>query len=101
MAAGLFGPAGTRKATRIECCGWGFKPWPGTPPALTLTATDGYANAYRDEAGFQQVAWDFWTILREEGEEAVRSHRREGLNEASQQGSGDGDLLETGRSPFQ
>ncbi len=67
----------------------GFQALAGTSPALILAATDGYANAYRDEVGFQQVARDFWAMLREEGEEAVKPHLREWLNEASQQGSGD------------
>ena len=39
----------------------GFQALAGVPPALILAATDGYANAYRDEAGFRQVARDFWT----------------------------------------
>lgn len=66
-----------------------FQTLAGAPPALILAATDGYANAYRDEAGFQQVARDYWELLRDEGEEAVRPHLKDWLNEASQQGSGD------------
>ena len=66
-----------------------FQTLAGSPPALILAATDGYANAYRDEAGFQQVARDFWAMLRDDGDAAVKLHLKEWLNEASQQGSGD------------
>ena len=66
-----------------------FQTLAGSPPALILAATDGYANAYRDEAGFQQVARDLWALLRDEGDAAVKPHLQDWLNEASQQGSGD------------
>ena len=66
-----------------------FQPLAGAPPALILAATDGYANAYRDNASFQQVARDYWALLRDEGDEAVKPHLKDWLNEASQQGSGD------------
>jgi len=61
----------------------------GAPPALILAATDGYANAFRDDNGFRQVARDLWAMLRDEGESAVRPHLRGWLDEASRQGSGD------------
>ncbi|MDG4554168.1 MAG: hypothetical protein P9E24_07965 [Candidatus Competibacter sp.] len=57
--------------------------------ALAMVAEQLRIHAYRDEAGFQQVARDFWAMLRDEGEEAVRPHLREWLSEASQRGSGD------------
>ena len=66
-----------------------FQALAGAPPALILAATDGYANSYRDEASFQQVARDLWEMLRDEGVETVRSNLKNWLNEASQQGSGD------------
>ena len=66
-----------------------FQALAGAPPALILAATDGYANSFRDEAGFQQVARDLWAMLRDEGVEAVQSNLKDWLNEASQQGSGD------------
>ena len=66
-----------------------FQALAGAPPALILAATDGYANAFRDEAGFQQVARDLWAMLRDEGLETVQSNLKDWLNEASQQGSGD------------
>jgi hypothetical protein len=67
----------------------GFQALAGAPPALILAATDGYANSFRDEAGFRQVARDLWEMIREEGLEAVKSNLKGWLNEASQQGSGD------------
>lgn len=66
-----------------------FQALAGAPPVLILAATDGYANAFRDEAGFQQAARDYWDLLREGGEAAVQPHLRDWLNEASRQGSGD------------
>jgi hypothetical protein len=66
-----------------------FQPLAGAPPALILAATDGYANAYRDDASFQQVARDYWALLREGGDAAVKPHLENWLREASQQGSGD------------
>jgi hypothetical protein len=66
-----------------------FQTLAGAPPALILAATDGYANAFRDESGFQQAARDYWTLLRDGGEPAVRPHLTEWLNEASRLGSGD------------
>ncbi|MFZ1641786.1 MAG: PP2C family serine/threonine-protein phosphatase [Candidatus Contendobacter sp.] len=66
-----------------------FQALAGAPPALILAATDGYANSYRDEASFRQVARDLWEMLRAEGLEAVQSNLKNWLNEASQQGSGD------------
>ena len=66
-----------------------FQTLAGAPPALILAATDGYANAYLDDASFQQVARDYWTLLRDEGDEAVKPYLKDWLNEASQQGSGD------------
>ena len=66
-----------------------FQTLAGAPPAFILAATDGYANAYRDDASFQQVAQDYWTLLRDEGDAAVQPHLKAWLDEASQQGSGD------------
>ena len=65
-----------------------FQVLASAPPALILAATDGYANAYRDEANFQQVALDYWSLLRDGGEAAVKPYLCDWLNEASQQGSG-------------
>ncbi|MDG4595572.1 MAG: PP2C family serine/threonine-protein phosphatase [Candidatus Contendobacter sp.] len=67
----------------------GFQALAGSPPALILVATDGYANSFRDEASFQQVARDLREMIREEGLEPIRSNLKSWLNEASRQGSGD------------
>ena len=56
---------------------------------MILAATDGYANSFRDETSFQQVAQDLWGMLRDEGDAGVNLHLKEWLNEASRQGSGD------------
>ncbi len=66
-----------------------FQTLAGAPPALILAATDGYANAFRTEAGFKQVAGDLWAMLRDDGDTAVKPYLKNWLNEASQQGSGD------------
>jgi len=66
-----------------------FQTLAGAPPTLILLATDGYANSYRDEASFQQVALDFWQMLQDEGESAVKPYLNAWLNQSSQQGSGD------------
>jgi hypothetical protein len=70
----------------VQVC---FQTLAGLPPALILAATDGYSNAYRNEADFQQVAKDFWTMVRDEGDALVKPHLKDWLNESSQQGSGD------------
>lgn len=61
----------------------------GAPPALVLLATDGYANSFRDEAGFRQVGSDLLTMLRTDGVESVYAGLDLWLSEASQAGSGD------------
>ncbi|MFO1419720.1 MAG: PP2C family serine/threonine-protein phosphatase [Candidatus Competibacteraceae bacterium] len=66
-----------------------FQALAGAPPALVLAATDGYANSFRDEASFRQVARDLWEMIRDEGVAAVQPHLKAWLNEASRQGSGD------------
>ena len=66
-----------------------FQMLAGAPPALILAATDGYANAFRDEAGFEQAARDYWLLLRDGGAAAVQPYLADWLNDASQLGSGD------------
>lgn len=58
-------------------------------PALVLLSTDGYANSFRDEAGFLQVGADLFELLRNEGIAPVRDNLESWLNEASRCGSGD------------
>ncbi|MGH2350063.1 MAG: PP2C family serine/threonine-protein phosphatase, partial [Chloroflexota bacterium] len=58
-------------------------------PALILLSTDGYANSFRDEAGFLQVGSDLLAMIRGEGLDTVAGGLEMWLNEASQLGSGD------------
>jgi len=67
----------------------GFQVIANDPPALILAATDGYANAFRDEASFQQVGTDLLRLLREEGPEFIKDNLENWLNETSDVGSGD------------
>ena len=59
------------------------------PPALILLSTDGYANSFRDEAGFSKVGSDLLDLLRSEGVDRVNASLKPWLAEASQIGSGD------------
>jgi hypothetical protein len=58
-------------------------------PALILVSTDGYANSFRDEAGFQRVGSDLLELVRAEGIDAVDASLEGWLSEASRLGSGD------------
>lgn len=66
-----------------------FQVLAGAPPALILAASDGYANSYRDEAGFLRVGSDLLNLIRAEGIEAVAVNLADWLDEISRQGSGD------------
>ena len=59
------------------------------PPALILVSTDGYANSFRDEAGFLQVGADILEMIHSDGLDAVDENLETWLAEASQEGSGD------------
>jgi hypothetical protein len=61
----------------------------GPPPALILVSTDGYANSFRDEAGFLQVGADILEMIRADGLDTVDAGLETWLAEASQDGSGD------------
>jgi hypothetical protein len=58
-------------------------------PALVLLATDGYANAFREDTGFLQVGTDLLEMIREEGLQRVAAGLETWLEEASDSGSGD------------
>ena len=58
-------------------------------PALILLSTDGYANSFRDEAGFLQVGTDILSMMRIDGVDAVATRMRGWLKKATQAGSGD------------
>jgi hypothetical protein len=60
-----------------------------TPPAMVLLSTDGYANSFRDDAGFLQVGPDLLHIIRGEGVRTVENSLEGWLNDCSEQGSGD------------
>lgn len=66
-----------------------FQGLAGAPPSLILAASDGYANSFRNDLGFRQVARDLWTMIREEGWASVRPRIKDWLSEASELGSGD------------
>lgn len=66
-----------------------FQAVAGSPPALILLSTDGYANSFRDETGFLAVGSDFLELLRSEGLSKVNQQLKHWLVEASQAGSGD------------
>jgi hypothetical protein len=59
------------------------------PPALILLTTDGYANSFRDEAGFFQVGTDLLAIIRADALERVQDSLEAWLTETTQGGSGD------------
>ena len=58
-------------------------------PALIMVSTDGYANSYRDDAGFLKVAPDILAMIRSAGTETVRAELGGWLAETSAEGSGD------------
>lgn len=58
-------------------------------PSLILLATDGYANSFRDDAGFVQVGSDLLGMIRAEGLDAVAGSLPDWLGEATHFGSGD------------
>ncbi|NLI76836.1 MAG: protein phosphatase 2C domain-containing protein [Candidatus Riflebacteria bacterium] len=65
-----------------------FRPAAEAPLAVLL-ATDGYANSFRDPAGFLQVGPDLVDALRNDGLAAVRDLLPGWLEETSREGSGD------------
>lgn len=67
----------------------GFQVMSGEPPALILLSTDGYANSFRDEAGFLKVGSDLLEMIRADGLESISDNLEIWLTEASQAGSGD------------
>ncbi len=66
-----------------------FQVTAGTPPALILLSTDGYANSFRDESSFSKVGSDLLDLLRAEGVDKVNDSLKLWLAEASQAGNGD------------
>lgn len=66
-----------------------FQPVSSEHPSLLLLSTDGYANCFRDEAGFRKVATDIYQMIRSDGIDYVNSNLESWLVDASQTGSGD------------
>jgi serine/threonine protein phosphatase PrpC len=64
---------------------------PLTPesPTLVLLCTDGYANSFRNDAGFLKVGADLLEMIEEDGVESVENELEGWLEEASSLGSGD------------
>jgi serine/threonine protein phosphatase PrpC len=58
-------------------------------PELIMLATDGYANSFREDAGFLEVGRDLLRILQTEGVDPVNQNLEDWLQEASELGSGD------------
>lgn len=71
----------------------GFQTIVGTPPALILISTDGYANSFLNEEEFTKVGKDMLEILRSDGIEAVDRSLEGWLTEATETGSGDDTTL--------
>ncbi len=72
------------KDVRLAC-----RPLGDAPPALILLSTDGYANSFREPAGFLRVGGDLLEIIRAEGIDAVSASLEPWLEETSRYGSGD------------
>jgi hypothetical protein len=66
-----------------------LQPVSNTDPALLLLSTDGYANSFREDAGFLRVGGDLLRMLRQRGLAEVECDLESWLNETSELGSGD------------
>jgi hypothetical protein len=66
-----------------------FQALSGSPPALILASTDGYANSYREDSDFLKVGSDLLGMLRLDGIDAVNRDLGSWLTEVSHAGSGD------------
>jgi serine/threonine protein phosphatase PrpC len=58
-------------------------------PALVLLSTDGYANSFRDEAGFLKVGADLLEMIGASGLDAIARDIPTWLEDTSRMGSGD------------
>jgi Protein phosphatase 2C len=72
------------RATRIE-----VQPPVGSPPALILVASDGYANSFARDSDFLKIGTDLLQIVRSSGLDAVNDNIATWLTETSACGSGD------------
>jgi serine/threonine protein phosphatase PrpC len=62
---------------------------PASNAELLLLSTDGYANSFRDDAGFLKIGGDLLRMIRQRGLAEVESDLETWLNETSELGSGD------------
>lgn len=58
-------------------------------PSLILLSTDGYANSFKSESGFQQAAVDFFRLIQDGGQTVLKNKMPEWLAETTRDGSGD------------
>lgn len=72
---------------------FGFQALAGSPPALILLSTDGYANSFVNEEAFLQVGNDLLAMLRADGVESVGRNLETWLAQATAAGSGDDTTL--------
>jgi hypothetical protein len=61
----------------------------GTPAPLIMVSTDGFANSFRDDAGYLRFGVDILRMLGVEGVDAVAGRLTEWLTQMTQEGSGD------------
>ncbi len=66
-----------------------FQTLEGSPPALILLATDGYANSFQDDTGFLKVSSDTMNMILEHGFEVVADSMEGWLEDITKEGSGD------------
>lgn len=66
-----------------------FQPLAGSPPALIVLSSDGYANSFQNESAFLQVGQDLHGLIAAEGLGVVADNLAAWLAQASQEGSGD------------
>jgi serine/threonine protein phosphatase PrpC len=68
---------------------FGFQTLAGSPPALIMLSTDGYANSFVNEEAFTKVGTDLLEMIRADGLDTVDENLDGWLTEASASGSGD------------
>jgi hypothetical protein len=69
--------------------GTAFQTLAGSPPALIVLSTDGYANSFRNEEEFRKIGPDLLSLLRSDGMASVSESLPAWLEEATRAGSGD------------
>ncbi|CAN2045873.1 hypothetical protein GMMP1_10061 [Candidatus Magnetomoraceae bacterium gMMP-1] len=67
----------------------GLQIFSGSPPALILLSTDGYANSFVSDPDFLKVGSDYLQMIRADGIHNVKQELEHFLKDTSQKGSGD------------